>query len=173
MSLCPSVCLFVNHMSVREIKEHAKIKSFTVHLLFSLIILVTFHIIFASFYFALFQYFHDIWLKYTPNLEMGVWSGDLSSLLMAIFWSSFYTSNPCSHLHVLLLCSGRVSCSVCDSFMRCKRSHNMKKMFHMTCPQQRLWSAYSLARIFPMSPLPVQMKFLYIGPFYRYNVQRF
>ena len=34
-------------------------------MLFSLIILVTFHTIFASFYFALFQYFHDIWLKYT------------------------------------------------------------------------------------------------------------
>ena len=57
-----------------KIKEHAKIKSFTVHLLlFSLIILVTFHAIFASLYSALFQYFHDILLKYTPNLEMAVW----------------------------------------------------------------------------------------------------
>ena len=45
----------------KKIKEHAKIKLLTVHLfLFSLISLVTFHTIFASFYFALFQYFHDI-----------------------------------------------------------------------------------------------------------------
>ena len=69
----------------KKIKEHAKKNSFTVHLLsFSLIILITFHTIFVCFYLALFQYFHDIWLKYTPNLEMAVWSGDLPSLLMAI-----------------------------------------------------------------------------------------
>ena len=48
-----------------KIKKDAKIKSLTVHLLlFSLIILARFHSIFASFYFALFQYVHDIWLKY-------------------------------------------------------------------------------------------------------------
>ena len=42
-------------------KEHAKIKSLTVYLLlFSLIVLITFHTIFASFYFDLFQYLHDI-----------------------------------------------------------------------------------------------------------------
>ena len=45
----------------KKIKECTKIKSLTVHLLlFSFIILVTFHTIFASFYFAQFQYFHDI-----------------------------------------------------------------------------------------------------------------
>ena len=38
----------------KKIKEHAKIKSFMVHLLlFSLIILVTFHTIFACFHLAL------------------------------------------------------------------------------------------------------------------------
>ena len=68
----------------KKIKEHAKIKSFTVHLfLFSLIILVTFHTIFASFYFALVQFIHDIDLN-TLNLEMAVWSGGLPSPLMAI-----------------------------------------------------------------------------------------
>ena len=65
-------------------KEHTKIKSLIIYLLlFSLIILITFHTIFASFYFALFQYFHDINWN-TLNLEMVVWSGDLPSLLMAI-----------------------------------------------------------------------------------------
>ena len=50
-------------------------KSLTVHLLlFSLIILVTFHTIFASFYFALFQYFHNIDWN-TLTLEMAVLSG--------------------------------------------------------------------------------------------------
>ena len=48
------------YMMIKK-KKHAKIKSLTVRLLlFSLIILVTFHTIFAAFYFALFQYFHDI-----------------------------------------------------------------------------------------------------------------
>ena len=52
-------------------------KSLTVHLLlFSLIIiLVTFHTIFASFYFALFQYFHDIRLKYTKYRYGGLVGG--------------------------------------------------------------------------------------------------
>ena len=68
---------------LKKIKEHSKIKSFTVQLvLFSLIILVTFHTIFASFYFALVQYIHNIDWN-TLNLEMAVWSGDLPSLLMA------------------------------------------------------------------------------------------
>ena len=52
-------------------------KSLIVHLhvlLFSLIILVTFHTIFAFFYFALFQYFHDI-IWNTLNLEMAVFRG--------------------------------------------------------------------------------------------------
>ena len=47
--------------------------------------LVTFHTIFAYFYFALFQCFHYICLKYTPNLEITVWLWDLPALLMAIF----------------------------------------------------------------------------------------
>ena len=59
----------------KQIKEHAKIKSFTVHLfLFSFIILVTFHTIFAYFYFALVQYIHDIDWN-TLNLEITVWVG--------------------------------------------------------------------------------------------------
>ena len=58
--------MILTKIKKKKNKEHAKIKSLTVHLLlFSFIILVTFHTIFASFYFALFQYFHDIWLKYT------------------------------------------------------------------------------------------------------------
>ena len=66
-------------------KRTRKIKSFRVHLfLFSLIILVTFRTIFASFYFALVQYIHDIDWN-TLNLEMVVWPGDLPSPLMAIF----------------------------------------------------------------------------------------
>ena len=66
-------------------------KSFTVHLLlFSLIILVTFHTIFAYFYFALFQYFHYIWLKYTPNLEMAVWSGEFAISSDGYFFFFFF-----------------------------------------------------------------------------------
>ena len=53
-----------NKKNKKDMKEHAKIKSFTVHLLlFSLIILpdlVTLHTVFATFYFALFQYSLDI-----------------------------------------------------------------------------------------------------------------
>ena len=61
-------------------KRNAKIKPLTVQrLLFSLIILVTFHTVFASFYFALFQYLHDIWLKYTKFRN--------GALLMTIFIS--------------------------------------------------------------------------------------
>ena len=41
------------------------------------------------FYFALFQYFHDIVLKYKPNLEVAFRLGDLPSLLMAIFTMSY------------------------------------------------------------------------------------
>ena len=53
--------MILTKIKKKQIKEHAKIKSFTVHLfLFSLITLVTFHTIFASFYFALIQYIHDI-----------------------------------------------------------------------------------------------------------------
>ena len=44
-------------------------------LLFSLIILVTFHAIFTSFYFGLFQYFHDIWLKYIKFRNGGLVGG--------------------------------------------------------------------------------------------------
>ena len=42
------------------------------------------HTIFASFYFELFQCFHDI--LYMPTLEVGIQSGHLPSLLMAIFF---------------------------------------------------------------------------------------
>ena len=65
--------------------------------MFSLTILATFHTIFSSSYFVLFQYFHDILLKYTgmPNLEVAVWSGDLPSLLMAIL---FRSKNTCTYL---------------------------------------------------------------------------
>ena len=52
---------FFFHKNKKKIEEHAKIDSFTVHLLlFSLIIMVAFHTIFAAFLLALFQYFHDI-----------------------------------------------------------------------------------------------------------------
>ena len=75
-------------------KKHAKIKSFLVHLfLLSLIILVTLHTIFASFYFALVQYIHDIEWN-TLNLEMAVWSEDLPPPLMAIFSTSHYSNMP-------------------------------------------------------------------------------
>ena len=53
--------IFDTQKNKKKIKEYAEIKSLTVHLLlFSLIISVTFHTIFESFYFALFQYFHII-----------------------------------------------------------------------------------------------------------------
>ena len=76
----------------KKIKEHARINSFTVHLLlFSLINFGHIPYYLCIFYFALFQYFHDILLKkYTPNLEMAVWSGDLPSLLMAIFFLIYF-----------------------------------------------------------------------------------
>ena len=48
----------------------------------------TFHTIFASFYFALFQYFHDILLKYTSKLEVAVQLRDSPSHMMAISYIS-------------------------------------------------------------------------------------
>ena len=41
-------------------KKHTKKVIHSTPILFSLIILVTFHTIFASFYFALIQYIHDM-----------------------------------------------------------------------------------------------------------------
>ena len=81
----------------KKVKDHAKIKWFTLHLLlFSLIFLVTFHTIFAYLYFALFQYFHDVWLKNTPNLEMAVWSRTLPSLFFFFFSTFLLFSFICS-----------------------------------------------------------------------------
>ena len=65
-----------------------KIKSFTIHLLlFSLIIYGSFNTVFAFFYFALFQYFHDTLLKFTQNLEVAVQSGGIRHLF---WWLSFF-----------------------------------------------------------------------------------
>ena len=80
-SQIPSICKYylscTNRWFLTKIKKIIIIKSFTVHLLlFSLIILAIINI-FASFYFALFQYFHDILLKYTSNLELAVWMWDM------------------------------------------------------------------------------------------------
>ena len=73
-----------------KIKEHAKGKSFTAHLLlFSLIIFAAFHTIFASFDFVLFQYFYDILLKYTPISEVVVLSVNSPSLLMQFFFFQY------------------------------------------------------------------------------------
>ena len=78
-------------------------------ILFSLIILVTFHTIFASsFYFAQFQYFHDISWN-TLDLEMAVWSKDLPSPLMAIF---IFTSG-----YALISCPLCMSNTPCNIFM--------------------------------------------------------
>ena len=68
----------------------------------SLIILVTCHTIFASFYFALLQYIHDIDWN-TLNLEMAVWLGDLPSPLMAIFFLEICLSTKAEHSLVFFI----------------------------------------------------------------------
>ena len=112
-----------------KIKEHAKLKSLTVHLLvLSLIILVTFHTIFASFYFAPFQYFHDINWN-TLNLEMAVWSGDLPSPLMAIFTmgrSENYLIFEKPMTILIFLCMGMTN-DLANLLLLCKAPGKKKK----------------------------------------------
>ena len=68
---------------------------------------------FASFYFALTQYIHDIDWN-TLNLEMTVWSGDLLSPLMAIFilfvilfFSRKEHGLTCNFMKIQVFCWGR------------------------------------------------------------------